>query len=395
MTRKASAAPPAAPTPRLALLVALLLALAGLVVSIVLVRLHAQAHAGIASFCAISETVNCDKVALSPFSVVFRLPVALWGALGYGLALLLSAWGLTTRRLHPRWPVGLLLVFGAAAVAASVALALISELLIGAWCILCMLSWTISLAMLATAIAAARATGGVAAVRADLAALRAMPRRSTAVVVLGGAGLLALAAVYPGYWEKAQVAVRPVPAGGATGATGPSGATRPAPLGLADPAEGAIVYSDYECPACLIAHGKLRALQAARPDLKVVKRHFPLDQACNPLIKRPMHLRACLYAKAAICAEAQGHFQAMDDALFENQRSPRPVDAIALGLGLDVGRFVACIAAPETARRLQDDIAAGAREDIKATPTYVVGGVQYAGDLPAEIFRPARPAPTK
>ena len=112
MTRKATAATPPAVTPRLVLAAALLLSAAGLVVSLVLVRLHSQAHAGIASFCAISETMNCDKVAMSPFSVVLRLPVAVWGAIGYGLAFTLSAWGLGSKRLHPRWPAGLLLVVG-------------------------------------------------------------------------------------------------------------------------------------------------------------------------------------------------------------------------------------------------------------------------------------------
>jgi uncharacterized membrane protein/protein-disulfide isomerase len=406
MTRKAPAAPPAAPPPRLALVLALLLAAAGLAVSLVLVRLHAQAHAGIASFCAISETVNCDKVAMSPFSVVLRLPVAVWGALGYGLALALSAWGLTSRRLHPRWPAGLLLLFGVAAVSASVILALISELLIGAWCILCMVSWSISLAMLVIAAWACRGAGARGAIRADLGALVAMPRRSSAVALVGLAGVVALAAVYPGYWEKARAVENlrrpdPTPAGpcGPSGPSGPcgsssgSGPLRP-PLPPQDPAVGAVVYSDYECPYCLVAHGKLRALQALRPDIKVVKRHFPLDQSCNPLIKRPMHLNACLYAKAAICAEAQGHFEAMDDALFENQRAPRPVDRIARELGLDVPRFVACISAPETTQRLQDDIAAATRDDIKATPTYLVGGQQFAGELPVEVFKPARAATT-
>jgi protein-disulfide isomerase len=394
MTRKAQAAtPPAAPPPRLALAVALLLALAGLAVSLVLVRLHAQAHAGIASFCAISETVNCDKVAMSPFSMVFRLPVAVWGALGYGLAAALAGWGLTARRLHRRWPAGLLFLFGGAAVVASVALALISELLIGAWCILCMVSWAISLAMLVTALLACRGAGLAGAVRADLAALAAMPRRTSGVIVVGLAGLLVLASYYPRYWERARAEAnltRPPPGG--PGVTG----TPPAPAGpLVDPAVGAIVFSDYECPYCLVAHGELRAVLARRPDIKVVKRHFPLDQACNPVIKRPIHQRACEYARAAICAEAQGHFDAMDDALFQNQRGQRPVEELAGGLGLDVPRFQACLAAPETAQRLQADIAAALKADVKATPTYLVGGVQYAGKLPVEVFRPAAGAPAK
>lgn len=385
MTRKATAATPPAVTPRRALAASLLLSAAGLAVSLVLVRLHSQAHAGIASFCAISETMNCDKVATSPFSVVLRLPVAVWGAIGYATALGLSAWGLTARRLHARWPTGLLVLLGAAAVSASLALAIISEVVIGAWCILCMVSWSISLALFVTALVATRGQGPLAAVRADLAAVSAMPRTTSAVLVVGLGALLALASWYPRYWERAkavQVLTRP-PAPGQP-------AIPPPPGPLRDPALGAVVYSDYECPYCLVAHGELKAALARRPDIKVVKRHFPLDQACNPIIKRPMHLMACEYARAAICAEGQGHFDAMDDALFQNQRGRRPVTDIAAALGLDVPRFTACLTAPETAQRLQADIAAAIKDDVKATPTYVVGGVQYAGRLPVEAFAPPR-----
>lgn len=384
MTKKTPAAPPPAAPPRPALAATLLLSAAGLVVSLLLVRLHAQAHAGISSFCAISETVNCDKVAMSPFSVVFRLPVALWGAIGYGAALGLSAWGLTARRLHARWPAGLLFLFGAAAVAASVALALVSHFLIGAWCLLCMVSWTISLAILVAATVACRGPGPLASARADLRALAAMPRRTSAAAILGLAALVALAAWYPSYWEKAkavEVLTRPYP--------GKEPGLAPA-APLADPAVGAVVFSDYECPYCLVAHGELKALLSRRPDIRVVKRHFPLDQSCNPVIKRPIHQNACEYARAAICAEAQGHFEAMDDALFQNQRARRPVEEVARDVGLDLPRFQACLTAPETAARLQADIAAAVKADIKATPTYLVGGVQYAGKLPVEIFAPAK-----
>jgi len=228
----------------------------------------------------------------------------------------------------------------------------------------------------------------VGAVRDDLRALAGMPRRTSVVALVAAAALVALAAAYPHYWERAQAVqnlTRPAPGQ-------PPGPARPAIGPLQDPAVGAIVYSDYECPYCLVAHGELKAALAQRPDIKVVKRHFPLDQACNPIIKRPMHQDACEYARAAICAEAQGHFEAMDDALFQNQRGKRPVDDVARGLGLDMIRFHACVASPETAARLQADIAAAMKDDIKATPTYVVGGVQYAGKLPVEAFRPAKAA---
>jgi protein-disulfide isomerase len=78
----------------------------------------------------------------------------------------------------------------------------------------------------------------------------------------------------------------------------------------------------------------------------------------------------------------------MDDALFHNQKLQRPVEELAAGIGLDVPAFRACLVDPETTRRLSSDIATGIQIGLKATPTYVVGGVQYTGSLPAVLLPP-------
>jgi uncharacterized membrane protein/predicted DsbA family dithiol-disulfide isomerase len=355
--------------PRTALAVALALGIAGLLLSIVLTRLHAGAHAGETSFCSISETVNCDRVATSRYSVVLGLPVSVWGAVGFGLVTALAASGLVRRRPHPSWPAGLLLVLGAFSTATSVALALVSELAIGAWCLLCAGAWIVSFGLLASARRACRAQGVAGALRADLAALRARPGRSVvlAAAILGGIGVAAVA--YPRYWDRPAVAR--VPAGPATGSTGV-----------------VIEYSDYECPFCARAHEQERGVLASRPGLVVVRRHFPLDPSCNPAVKRAIHPAACALARAAICAEAQGQAARMDDALFRDQGKGTTPAEIARGLGLDMDRFSACLSSPETSRRLSEDVAAGIRDGVRAIPTYLVDGTAHVGTLPPSLAAP-------
>lgn len=375
-----SSAAPHPPPSRPALWAALLLGLSGLVVAILLVRLHGQAHAGLTSFCAIDETVNCDKVALSPYSVVLRLPVALWGALGYAAMLTLAAWGLFGPRPHGRWPVGLLWLTALAAVLASVALAYVSKVLIGAWCLLCIGSWTASAGLFAAAWAATRPEGPLAAVGADLRALAGMPRRTAATAAIAAAAVAALAALFPTYWVKPPA---PPP---------PAAAAPPAPPTWQGPTT-LTIFSDYECPFCARAHAELKPQLARRTDLTVVKRHFPLDMACNPLLKRPMHEQACHFAKAAICAEAQGELDAMDDALFENQRAKEPVDALAKRLGLDMVKFRSCMVAPATDARLQGDILMARQYGANATPAYLVRGKIYSGEFPWAQLPPPPGAP--
>ncbi len=371
--RTSTGAAPASPPARSASWAALALSLTGLALSIALARFHEQAHAGVASFCAISETVNCDRVATSRFSVALGLPVAVWGALFYGFAAALAASGLARRRPSPSWPSGLLVGAGAAASAVSVALALVSAIAIGAWCLLCAALWTVAVALLAAAWRASRPSGVAAAVRADLAAIRAGPRRPAALALAGLAVTALVAAAYPRYWERPPAAPRVLAA----------------PPGPAAPGTAVVVeYSDYQCPMCARAHEETRAFLAGRPDVTLVRRHFPLDSSCNPVVKKPMHPAACALARAAICAEAQGRLAEMDGALFANQELGLPVPAIAERLGLDMGRFRACLDSPATQRRLAADIAAAVRDGIRATPTFVVGGTAQAGRLPAELLPP-------
>jgi len=366
-----------------ALKLAAAFAAAGLVLAAVLVRQHAQAHAGVASFCSINDFVNCDRVATSRFSVVLGLPVAVWGALGYGLALLLALAGLRRSRPHGTWPAGLLLVVGAGATAAAIALALVSELVIGALCLLCAGSWLVSAALFAAAWRATRPAGPLGALRADLGALRARPSRTAGLVLAGLAVVALVAAAYPRYWKRSATpeARRPPPQ---------------APQGARPPAAGSgqtvvVEFSDYECPYCALAHEETKALLASRPDVKLVKKHFPLDSSCNPAVQRTMHPTACALASAAICAEEQGKLEPMDDALFRNQKAQRPLADIVREVGLDAARFAECLGAPSTRRRLQSDIAAALSIGIRATPTYVVNGVPVTGKLGPEAL-PSPPA---
>ncbi len=366
--------------PRGPLWTALALSLAGLALSVALARLHAQAHAGVASFCAVSQTVNCDRVATSRFSVVLGLPVAAWGALAYALIAAVATTGLV-RRPRSTWPAGLLFLLGAAAAAVSVGLALVSKLAIGAWCLLCAASWAISLALFATAWRGCRTTRVAASVRADLAAAWARPQLTAILAVALVGGVAVAGSAYPRYWERSSSRAR-APGLAAPGTRG-------------SPAAGATIvyeYSDYECPFCARMHEERRALLAGHPELKVVARHFPLDPSCNPAVKRSIHPSACSLARAGICADAQGRFAEMDDALFRNQREGAPVEALAARAGLDLERFRACLSSPETERRLQADVAAGIRAGVRATPSYAVGDQVYAGQFPTELLQPAQSA---
>jgi protein-disulfide isomerase len=320
---------------------------------------------------------------------VLGIPVAVWGVLGYGLALLLALAGLRPRRRREGWPAGLLFAVAAIASAAAVALALVSRFAIGALCILCAASWLTSFALLGAAWRACRPEGVGAAVRGDLGVLRARPLLTAGLALSAACVVVLVAAAYPRYWARGA-AGRP-PEGGAGAPVSPG----LPPAGPAAATQGSLVvveFSDYECPFCARAHEETKQHLSTRPDVTLVRRHFPLDSACNPALSRRMHPEACELARAGICAEDQGKFPAMDDALFGNQQAKRPVEEVAAAVGLDLAAFRRCLSSPATEARLRSDVEAGIRVGLNATPTYVVGGRPYAGRLPLELLPPPRAA---
>jgi protein-disulfide isomerase len=158
------------------------------------------------------------------------------------------------------------------------------------------------------------------------------------------------------------------------------------PLGPDDHVRGpedaplVIVYADFACPHCAVAHQRLLE---ARDDVRVAFRHFALKT------KRP---RAPALAAAAEAAALQGAFWAMHDALYADQgRQDDPhLWERAERLGLDVDRFDADRRSDAVAERVRRDVRGGMRAGVAATPTLVVGDALHAGPAATAILLEVR-----
>jgi protein-disulfide isomerase len=136
-----------------------------------------------------------------------------------------------------------------------------------------------------------------------------------------------------------------------------------------------IVYGDFECPFCALAHERLRAVA-----VRYAFRHFAL---------RAKHPRALTLACAAEAAAAQGAFWKMHDALFADQgRLDDPhLWERASRLGLEVERFDRDRRAPAVADRVQRDVRGGLRAGVAVTPTLFVAGEAHPGPPAQEWLR--------
>ncbi|MDP2865706.1 MAG: DsbA family protein [Elusimicrobiota bacterium] len=160
------------------------------------------------------------------------------------------------------------------------------------------------------------------------------------------------------------------------------GPVRPAPAFRTFGPEAAPVhiyeYTDFACPACRHAAGKLdEMMKIYGPGLRVSFKHYPL------LNIHPWSFHAAAYAD---CAGEQGKFKEYAELLFENQEKwaqakgmPKEFETYALQLRLDWPKITACADSTETHNRINLDIAEADMKGVNATPTFFINGKRAVG----------------
>lgn len=337
-----------------ALVLVLVLALLALLVSLYLNHLHYKVHtdASFSSLCSLSEEVNCETVALSPYSVFLGLPVSYWGITAYVLYLLVAGLGLLdSRRSRPGGTRGwsLLILMAVAGIVISAVLLYIAHFRIRSLCPFCMGIYTLNLAIAITVgVHLVRRRRDIRRiVQADMRGLLVTPALALLAVpvLLVAVGLVA----YPGIYDT----------GACPSATDETLCTEPSTYGNPDARIRITEYSDYECPFCGMTHFTLRKAVETYPDSVSLEHvNFPLDEACNDLVTRPFHANACEAARASVCAQRQGRFWEYNDYLFTHQKQIGhvPYDRIAKGLGLDAEAFRTCMKDPSSLEEVKADI---------------------------------------
>ncbi len=149
-----------------------------------------------------------------------------------------------------------------------------------------------------------------------------------------------------------------------------------------------VEFADFQCPHCKLLFHTLEGFRAAHPeDVRLTFFSFPLDQACNRMIDRPFHERACELARFAACAHQQGRFSETAKILFDHPTALQPelLGKLA-GIGVDADALTACAAAPATLAHVKADIEAGIAAKIEGTPAVFVNGELVGGARDRDFF---------
>jgi protein-disulfide isomerase len=151
-------------------------------------------------------------------------------------------------------------------------------------------------------------------------------------------------------------------------------------------------FADFECPAC----AQFATLH--EPDVRsrlVSSGQIRLRFLDYPLVEIG-HRNSPTASLAAACANEQGKFWEMHDAIFATQDrwatpatgNPRGViDPLAQQVGLDIGRYTECMNSQKYVAHIQAHRQAAQRYRIQSTPSFVIGGRVIAGSMPYDEFK--------
>ena len=161
-------------------------------------------------------------------------------------------------------------------------------------------------------------------------------------------------------------------------------------IGSASAPVEVIEFADFECPAC----GQFATL--TEPDVRT--RLVNTGQVRFRFMDFPlsMHKNTWDASLAAACANDQGKFWEMHDALFANQdrwtgettgRPRGPIGKLAKGLGLDMTKYDGCMDAETHRGKVQSHLTAGEKRGVQSTPTFVFNGLVVPSAIPYDAFK--------
>ena len=382
---------------RRAALVALACALTGLAASAAAAYTHYQllVDPSYHSFCDVNATVSCTQVYLSRFSTVRGIPVALFGAMAFAAAALLSAGGWLARPAVRESVPGYLLVLSTLSLAVILYLGYASFVLLKAVCVLCLTTYAAVIGLFLVSAATTRIPLATVPRRAarDLRVLTASPL-ALALVILSAASAGSTLAWFP----REALAASGTPQPAAPTATQRSEFERwyvsQPRVPLVVPADGAKVlvvkFNDFECPACAQSFLQYKPIlakcDAEHPGaVKLVLKDYPLNRDCNDGLIRTLHPSACDAAVAVRLARTHDRGDAMEDWLYTHQATMTP--SLVRQAARDIGQvtdFEARYAS--TLSLVKGDIALGRTLGINGTPTFFINGVKIDSVLAPQYF---------
>jgi uncharacterized membrane protein/protein-disulfide isomerase len=344
------------------------------------------------SFCDVSETISCTQVYASRYSTFHGIPVAIFGALWFVAAGLLSVASLTARPSVRESVPGYLFVLSTLALAVVLYMGYASFVILKVVCPLCLTTYAavIGLFLVSGAATSIPMTTLPRRAAGDLRVLIASPF-AIAIVVLFFAGAATTVAFFPR--ESVTAGELPVPTQDQRSELEKFMATAPR-VPIMIPSEGAKVlivkFNDFQCPACGQSYLQYKPIlakyEASNPgQVKMVLRDYPLNPSCNANLTTMLHPAACDAAVAVRLAAQHNKREAMEEWFYTHQpeMTPPSVRQAARDIG-GVTDFDAKVAS--TLELVKLDVGMGRQLRVSQTPTFFINGLKVEGMWAPQFF---------
>lgn len=345
------------------------------------------------SVCNINATFNCDAVAVSQYSSLFGIPIALWGAVTNGiLAILMLGWmigwadNLSRLSRYALWLSGL--IAGASVVMGGVSLAFMS-----AYCLFCIATYLLSFATFVLIWIEsddfdARISEDAGALFGEskfyLGLLVAIPIivfffHLSATKRPQTEAIMRQSKLFTQQWQVANLFTF----------------DQPPVLTSGSPNSGAKMiiteFADFRCHHCRDAAPSLKTFTKTRAHVELHFFPFPLEKIPEKAADAKTCI-SCNLSKSVMCANEQAEKGwAMHDALFAAQEeimtmSSEKVDAkvseLAGTVGINAETLKTCMESDATHTRLLSISAMAQKAGVTSTPTVFVNGKKLsAGQL--------------
>lgn len=141
-----------------------------------------------------------------------------------------------------------------------------------------------------------------------------------------------------------------------------------------------VMWADYQEKYTAVADRAIRKWMAGRSDVRYTFRHFPFNQACNPVVSRSAHPLACRASAAAEAAGMLGGTEAywqMHDWLMSHQKqfNDTTLRQAAVDMGLDADALFTAMEDPQVAAAIEEDARAAQLEAQTTVSMLYRGGI--------------------
>jgi protein-disulfide isomerase len=151
-----------------------------------------------------------------------------------------------------------------------------------------------------------------------------------------------------------------------------------------------VEYADFECPVCAYfatvtePDVRKRLVETGQISLRYMHYHIPA------------HPNTWAASHAAACANEQGKFWEMHDAIYETQdqwagtatRKPKPVlAAAARRIGLDMKQWESCFDSQKYQPQLLASQQDAEKRQVRGTPTFIIGSKMIDHNITYDQFK--------